>query len=394
MLFVSGAGLPFWLTKQALGLMLQTPPLVLAISFSADLLHNGGMSPTRVILADDHEIVRAGLRNALLDLPEVEIAAEVGSGPDLIEALASHSIDLLIVDVAMPDFEPIGAVRYIKVQYPALKVLVVSAYADEAYLVGLLDVGVDGYHLKEQPLADLQLAVQRVLAGDRWISGPLVERLLHHRSAAPLPTAPLPQLTRRQRELLRLLAQGHDNRKIAQATGLSVKTVENHLTRLYRSLGVYSRSEALSYLMRHPEALAAAAQDVDEKIVEADAGKSLSVLLVDDNPRYRQQLSRMIGKTYAPALLYEADDVSEAVRLAESVKPSLALIDVVLTDEDGIYCTRRVKAVSPATRVVLISAYPDREFHRLGLSAGAVAFLDKKDLDAAAVRQVIDDALG
>jgi DNA-binding NarL/FixJ family response regulator len=221
------------------------------------------MSSTRVILADDHEIVRAGLRNALLELPDLEIVAEVGTGPDLIEALAHHSIDLLIVDVAMPNFEPVGAVRQIKAQYPALKVLVVSAYADEAYLVGLLDVGVDGYHLKDQPLADLQLAVQRVLAGDRWISGPLVERLLHRRSTGPLPAAAVPQLTRRQRELL-LLAQGHDNRKIAQATGLSVKTIENHLTRLYRSLGVYSRSEALSYLMRHPEVLAATGQDSDE----------------------------------------------------------------------------------------------------------------------------------
>jgi DNA-binding NarL/FixJ family response regulator len=352
------------------------------------------MSPTRVILADDHEVVRAGLRNALLELPDLDVVAEVGTGPDLAEALTQHAGDLLIVDVAMPDFEPIGAVRQIKAQYPTLKVLVVSAYADEAYVVGLLDVGVDGYHLKEQPLADLQLAVQRVLAGDRWISGPLVERLLHRRSTGPLAAIALPQLTRRQRELLRLLAQGHDNRKIALITGLSVKTIENHLTRLYRSLGVYSRSEALSYLMRHPEVLAATGQDGDEKAVEPDAGKLLSVLLVDDNPRYRQQLSRMIGKTYTGALLYEADDVSEAVRLAESVKPQLALIDVVLTDEDGIYCTRRVKAVSPATRVVLISAYPDREFHRLGLNAGAVAFLDKKDLDAAAVRQVIDDALG
>ncbi len=351
------------------------------------------MPPTRVILADDHEIVRAGLRNALLELPALDITAEVGTGPDLMEALALHPIDLLIVDVAMPDFEPISSVRQIKAQYPAVKVLVVSAHADEAYLIGLLDVGVDGYHLKDQPLADLHLAVQRVLAGERWISGPLVELLLHHRSTVPAP-AGAPQLTRRQRELLRLLAQGNDNRKIAQATGLSVKTIENHLTRLYRSLGVYSRSEALSYLMRHPDVLASTGQDIDEKQAEPETGRSLSVLLVDDNPRYRQQLSRMIGKTYAAALLYEADDVSEAVRLAESVKPNLALIDVVLTDEDGIYCTRRVKAVSPATRVVLISAYPDREFHRLGLSAGAVAFLDKKDLDAAAVRQVIDDALG
>ncbi len=352
------------------------------------------MSPIRVILADDHEIVRAGLRNALLELPDLIVVDEVGTGPDLNDSLAYHPIDLLIVDVAMPDFEPVGAVRQIKAEYPDLKVLVVSAHADEAYLVGLLDAGVDGYHLKDQPLADLQLAVQRVLAGDRWISGPLVDRLLHRRSTGPLPTMGLPQLTHRQRELLRLLSQGHDNRKIAQSTGLSVKTIENHLTRLYRSLGVYSRSEALSYLMRHPEVLAATGQDIDQKVTESDPGKSLSVLLVDDNPRYRQQLGRMIGKTYAAALLYEADDVAEAVRLAESVKPQLALIDVVLTDEDGIYCTRRVKAVSPATRIVLISAYPDREFHRLGLNAGAVAFLDKKDLDAAAVRQVIDDALG
>ena len=351
------------------------------------------MSPTRVALADDHEIVRAGLRNALLELPDLAVVAEVGTGPELTAALASSPADLLIVDVAMPDFEPVGTIRQIKAQYPHLKVLVVSAHSDEVYLVGLLDAGVDGYHLKDQPLADLQLAVQRVLAGDRWISGPLVERLLHRRSTGPLPSTTLPQLTRRQRELLRLLAQGHDNRKIAQTTGLSVKTIENHLTRLYRSLDVYSRSEALSYLMRHPEVLASTGQDVDEKKVEAEAGRTLSVLLVDDNPRYRQQLGRMIGKTYPATLLYEADDVTEAVRLAESVKPDLALIDVVLTDEDGIYCTRRVKAVSPVTRVVLISAYPDREFHRLGLNAGAIAFLDKKDLDAAAVRQVIDDAL-
>ena len=347
------------------------------------------MATTRVILADDHEIVRAGLRNALLQLPNLEVIGEVGTGPDLFEVLANHPIDLLIIDVAMPDFEPIAAVRQIKSQYPNMKVLVVSAHADEAYLVGLLDVGVDGYHLKDQPLADLQLAVQRVLAGDRWISGPLVERLLHHRSAN-LP----PPLTRRQHELLRLLAQGHDNRKIAQVTGLSVKTVENHLTRLYRALGVYSRSEALSYLMHHPEVLAAKGQETEVVVADTEALQTLSVLLVDDNPRYRQQLGRLIGKTYPAILLYEADDVAEAVRLAENVKPQLALIDVVLTDEDGIYCTRRVKAVSPATRVVLISAYPDREFHRLGLSAGAVAFLDKKDLDAAAVRHVIDDALG
>ena len=79
---------------------------------------------------------------------------------------------------------------------------------------------------------------------------------------------------------------------------------------------------------------------------------------------------------------------------AERIHPHLAFVDVVLRDEDGIQCTRRLKAVSPDTRVVLISAYPDREFRRLGFSAGAVAYLDKKDLDVAALRQVIQDTLG
>jgi DNA-binding NarL/FixJ family response regulator len=348
------------------------------------------MSPTRVLLADDHAVVRAGLHNALIGLPDLVVVGEVSDGRELTAMIEQLQIDLLVIDVAMPDFEPVSAVRQIKVDHPEMKILIVSAYDDEAYVVGLLEAGVDGYHLKDQPLADLQLAVQRIMTGDRWISGPLVDRLVRHRAAAPAHTAP--QLTRRQRELLRLLAQGNDNRTIAQTTGLSIKTIENHLTRLYRALGVYSRLEALNYAMRYPEVLAASGQEAADEPAAA-VETALSVLLIDDNPRYRQQLGRLIGKTYPATLLYEADDIAEAVHLAERVRPTLALIDVVLTDEDGIQCTRRVKAVSPGTRVVLISAYPDREFHRLGLNAGAVAFLDKKDLDAAAVRQVIEDVL-
>jgi len=92
--------------------------------------------------------------------------------------------------------------------------------------------------------------------------------------------------------------------------------------------------------------------------------------------------------------MYEVADKIEALRLVERFRPRLALVDVVLGDEDGILCAQRLKTVSPVTRVVLISAYPDREFRRLGVEAGAVAFLDKKDLDAATVRQMVVDTLG
>ncbi len=173
---------------------------------------------------------------------------------------------------------------------------------------------------------------------------------------------------------------------------ISVKTVENHLTNLYRLIGVESRLEALKYVMDHPEVLATSGHEIMEP--RAHAKDTFIMLLVDDNLHYRQQLSRLIGKTHPAAMLYEAEDTQEAVRLAQQIKPHLALVDVVLTDEDGIQCVRRIKAISASTRIVLISAYPDREFRRLGLGAGAVAFLDKKDLDSAAVRQVIEDALG
>ena len=222
----------------------------------------------RVLLADDHAVVRAGLRNALLSLPNFEVVGEVGDGRSLVEALAQLTPDLLVVDVAMPNFDPVGAVRQIKSPHPALRILVVSAYADEVYVTGLLGAGVDGYHLKDQPLADLQLAVQRVLNGERWISGPLVDRLVHRQTA---PNRIAPQLTRRQRELLRLLRQGYDNRTIAQTMDLSVKTVENHLTTLYRALGVESRLAATTFASQHPEVLASAGQDTSEPDPKPDA---------------------------------------------------------------------------------------------------------------------------
>lgn len=348
------------------------------------------MNPTRVLLADDHAVVRAGLRNALANLENLEIVGEVGNGRELQAALHHLQPDFLVIDVAMPDFEPIAAIKQIKLDYPQLKILVVSAYDDEAYVVGLLGAGVNGYHLKDQPLSDLQQAVQRILAGERSLSAPLLDRLIHRRTAGA--SAPGPNLTRRQRELLKLLAQGHDNRKIAQQMDLSVKTVENQLTGLYRALEVNSRYEAMNFAIRHPEVLALATDENPAPAPPPDA--ALTILVVDDNARYRQQLARLISIAYPRAALYQAEDTHEALRLAQRVQIQLALVDVVLREEDGIQCARRLKTNSPATRVVLISAYPDREFRRLGLNAGAVAFLDKKDLDASALRQVIQDALG
>jgi DNA-binding NarL/FixJ family response regulator len=346
----------------------------------------------KVLLADDHVVVRAGLRNALAVLSDLEIVGEVGNGSELMDAVSQMDPNLLVLDANMPDFDPILAVRRFKAERPNMRILIVSAYDDESYVVGLLNAGADGYHMKDQPLADLQLATQRILGGDRWISSSLVTKLAYQH-AAPAASTTI-WLTRRQRELLRLLTQGLDNRHIAQTLEISVKTVENHLTALYRVLGVDSRLKAVHYALRHPELLAISGQETLElEPIQHRNEQDLVVLVVDDNIRYRQQLTRLIGKICPTSILYEAGNISEAINLGQQIRPQLALIDVVLENEDGILCARQLRNVSPSTRMVVVSAYPDRGFRKQALSAGAVAFVDKKDLDTASLRQVIEDAL-
>ena len=347
------------------------------------------MGKAKILLADDHAIVRAGIRKVIDEIPDLEVVAEVGDGPSLFAALNREHLDCILIDITMPDFDPIEATYQIRAQFPLLKILVVSAYDDDTYVQGLLKAGANGYHLKDQPLSDLKLAVQRVLEGDRWISGSLIGKLV--KSVQPVSATSM--LTPRQRDILRLLQQGMDNQGIAQETGLSVKTVENHLTRLYKQIQVASRLEAVRYLNQHPEVLGVVGQEAVHTPVESANPKSINILLVDDNPRYLQQLQRVIGKVCPYAVLYQAESIVSAVHLAQRTSPRLVLVDVVLGEEDGIRCARRVKAISPQSRLIMMSAYPDREFHRLSLEAGAVAFLDKKDLDAVTLRQVIEDVM-
>jgi DNA-binding NarL/FixJ family response regulator len=348
------------------------------------------MTNTRIILADDHEVVRAGIRNMLLELPGIRIVAEVGDGASLLDEVKTLRPDVVLMDITMPDFDPITAVGQMQSLLPELKILVVTAYDDDVYVQGMLRAGVNGYHLKDQPLSDLKLAIQRILNGERWISSPLITRLV---GASRPVTGSTNLLTARQRDLLRLLKNGLDNNGIAHEMGLSIKTVENHLTRLYKQLNVQSRLEAVSYINQHPEALGATGQERMQAQVDANPQKGTGILVVDDNPRYLRQLQRVIGKVCPKAVLYEAESIAMAVQLAQRVKPRLVLVDVVLGEEDGIRCARRIKAVSQQSRIVMISAYPDREFHRLSLEAGAVAFLDKKDLDAVTLRQVVEDVM-
>ena len=118
-----------------------------------------------------------------------------------------------------------------------------------------------------------------------------------------------------------------------------------------------------------------------------------NILIVDDNKRYRKQLSRLVGVAYDNSMIYEAGNIEEALNIALKINPNVIFMDVVLGNEDGISCTRRLSNQLPSSRIILMSAYPDREFHRRGIEAGAAAFIDKKDLDTTTLQQIIQDVV-
>ena len=347
------------------------------------------MELTHILIADDHSLIREGIRNLIEANDKMLIVGEAWDGPTLFAKLAETRPDFLLFDVSMPNFDPIESLREIKKTYPALKILVISAHDDEVYVRGLLAAGADGYHMKDLPAKQLIVAIEQILGGQKWIASSLINKLVN-------PTIEKKSsitLTTRQSDLLHLLTQGLDNQSMALKLDLSVRTVENNLTRLYRILNVQSRLEAVNFAIQNPEVLGLSSPAVKVKQENLDPGirKEITILLVDDNPRFRRELRQTVNNLFPRAMVYEAENISEAVHLTGHIKPNLILIDMILGKESGIQCTKLLKDKTPTSRIILISAYPDKEFHRLGLEAGAMAFIDKKDMDISSLKQIISD---
>ncbi len=350
---------------------------------------NNDMNSIRVLLVDDHAVVRAGIRNALEGMPGLAVVGEVADGADLFPMLQIVDANCLLIDVTMPNFNPIEAVQRIRQLYPELRILVVSAFDDDVYVQGLMNVGVSGYHLKDQPLSDLRLAITKIMSGQRWVSSRLLDKLI----GGEANKANAMRLTKRQKQILTLLQRGLDNYGIGREIGISIKTVENHLTRLYRQIGVSSRLEAVNFINKHPQLLSSTTttQQRSTDTLDLEVNIRATILIIDDNPRYRKQLERTISKLHTDIAIVQAENTEQALDAATKRQPQLALVDVVLGNEEGILCAERMRQTAPNTRIVMMSAYPDREFRRRASAIGAAAFLDKKDLDSAAIRLIIQD---
>jgi DNA-binding NarL/FixJ family response regulator len=216
----------------------------------ADDSRNNSSTLIRVVIADDHPVVRAGILSLLGKVPNIQLAGETGEGQQ-VEALAGRIVpDVLVLDVNMPGLDAVGVTSRLTKQHPTLRVLVLTAFDDEAYAAGLLAAGATGYVLKDEALDSLAAAVRSVARGESWISQRVAGRLAR-KAVSPAHSPETETITPREREVLRLLALGLRNDEIAEKLVISRRTVQNHVSSLYGKLGLQSRAEAVLFAIRH-----------------------------------------------------------------------------------------------------------------------------------------------
>lgn len=199
--------------------------------------------PIQVVIADDHPIVRSGIRSELARHPDFEVVGEALNGDEALQLTLELNPDVLLLDVNMPGLKAVNVVEELKSRPIPCKVLVLTAYGDTATILGMLKVGVDGYLLKDEDPFIIPEAIRGVLDGKTWLSHTVSEKLVSI-AQGKAETIGGVELTRREREVLRLLSQGSTNKEIAMYLQTSERTVEFHVGNILDKLGVKCRLEA------------------------------------------------------------------------------------------------------------------------------------------------------
>ena len=211
------------------------------------------MSLRRVLLADDHALVRAGIRALLQNIAGIEVVGEASNGREALLLIGERQPDVVLMDITMPEMNGLEVVTRMSVEFPNVRVIILSMHTSEEYVLQAARAGVAGYLLKGARAAELALALAAVARGETYFS-PAVSRHLvdpmHRTEDVTATLNPLERLTRRQREILQLVAEGNTTKEIAHKLDISTKTVEMHRAQLMDRLGIYDVPGLVRYAIR------------------------------------------------------------------------------------------------------------------------------------------------
>jgi len=205
------------------------------------------MSKIRVLLAEDHAIMREGTREFVQREPDMEVVGEAGDGEEAVKLAAQLKPDVIVMDIRMPKINGIEATKQIKLQFPSIAILILTAFDTDQYIFALLEAGAAGYLLKGVRAHELIDAIRAVYAGESVLH-PVVASRVIRRVVTPTPeTKSVEPLSDREMEILKLAAKGISNKDIAEKVFLSPRTVQVHLGNIFNKLGVASRTEAVLF---------------------------------------------------------------------------------------------------------------------------------------------------
>lgn len=199
-------------------------------------------SVTNILLVDDHDLVRTGLRRLLADIPELAVVGEAESGEDALRLCRELKPDLVLMDLKMPGIGGLEATRKITAHFPAIKVLAVSAVEDDLYASRLLQAGASGYLIKGSPFEEMVRAIRKVMAGQRYLSGAVAEQLAL-RQFDGVEASPFERLSERELQIALMVVNCHKVQDISEQLNLSSKTVNSYRYRLFEKLGIESDVE-------------------------------------------------------------------------------------------------------------------------------------------------------
>jgi len=205
-----------------------------------------------IVLAEDHVLVRAGIKKIIEAIPGLHIAGEVGDGLELLELLKRKAVDMVILDISMPSLSGIEVSREIKKAYPDVKVLILTMHKKTEYLYDAMAAGVDGYLLKEDAPKELLNAIEKIRQGMIYVSPLLSSDLatLYVRSRRPAPDEPLEPLSPREIEIITLIAEGKSSKEIGALLFLSFRTVQNHRAKIMKKLNLKKNTDLVRYAIR------------------------------------------------------------------------------------------------------------------------------------------------
>ena len=209
------------------------------------------MKPTRVLLADDHSLIRIGVRTLVEQLGGMEVVGEASDGRMALEMIKKHYSDFVLMDIGMAGMNGLEATARVTKDFPGVKVIILSMHATEEYVWQALRAGACGYLLKDSGLSELELAINAVMKGEMYLT-PTVNKkvVMDYMERLDTDQTPIERLTRRQREILQLIAEGNTVKEIAWELNLSVKTIETHRSQLMDRLDIHDVAGLVRYAMR------------------------------------------------------------------------------------------------------------------------------------------------